>query len=117
MERDQADRRAEGRLQYAVLVHRLRTGERLPWEMIALTLDVAGVDCQRLVMDVLTNETATVAPGDPCEIGCGGRLVVYSSHRRGGSYVTQYFRCNRCGYLPPRNKRSVPLRLIRQRRA
>ena len=114
--RDEADRWTEARLQYASLVHRLRSGERLPWETIRLTLDVAGVNSQRLVRDTLTNETATVATGDPCEMECGGVLVVYSSHRREGGYVTQYLRCSRCGYLPPRNKRSVPLRLIRRRR-
>ena len=76
-EGDQADRRAEARLQYAVLTHRLRTGERVPWGTIRLVLDVAGVDCERLVRDVLTTETATVAPGDPCPLECEGRLIVY----------------------------------------
>jgi len=115
-ERDQADRRAEARLQYSSLCHRLRSGERLSWETVALVLDVAGVDCERLVRDVLTNETATVAPGDLCAMGCGGRLVVYSSHRR-GDYAMQYLKCNKCGYLPPRNKRSIPAGLIRRRKA
>ena len=105
---------AEGR--YALMVARLRNGDRLPEEQIALTLTLSERTLADLVRDTLTTDTAKPWPGDRCERSrCDGQLIIYTSRRK-GAWQTRFLMCNRCKTKPTSNKQCVPASTVLRRR-
>ena len=110
---DIADALVNAEIQYALLVDRLRAGDKLPQDVMLMVVELAEKTPEDLIRDALSSDSPLPRAGGPClSPECNGTLKRYRTKRH-GRWATRYFRCGTCGATA---KRVLPGASVHRRR-